>query len=89
MYGLLFLDATMLLEDLRARLLCRCLFQKRNLKTPLWRTSLQQITGIDRPSAAIIAYNIQAAYVLSAVSRWFIAFCLVCSRTRRVAHADR
>ena len=42
-----------------------------------WRTSLQQITGIGGPALGgfIIAYNIQAAYVLSAVSSLaFIVF---------------
>ena len=72
MYGLLFLDATMLRMGGPARsAIMPLLVPEEEFENAVkWRTSLQQITGIGGPALGgfIIAYNIQAAYVLSAVS---------------------
>ena len=79
MYGLLFLDATMLRMGGPARsAIMPLLVPEEEFENAVkWRTSLQQITGIGGPALGgfIIAYNIQAAYVLSAVSSLaFIVF---------------
>ena len=79
MYGLLFLDATMLRMGGPARSAIMPLLgpEEEFENAVKWRTSLQQITGIGGPALGgfIIAYNIQAAYVLSAVSSLaFIVF---------------
>ena len=79
MYGLLFLDATMLRMGGPARsAIMPLLVPEEEFENAVkWRTSLQQITGIGGPAFGgfIIAYNIQAAYVLSAVSSLaFIVF---------------
>jgi len=79
MYGLLFLDATMLRMGGPARsAIMPLLVPEEEFENAVkWRTSLQQITGIGGPAIGgfIIAYNIQAAYVLSAVSSLaFIVF---------------
>ena len=79
MYGLLFLDAMMLRMGGPARsAIMPLLVPEEEFENAVkWRTSLQQITGIGGPALGgfIIAYNIQAAYVLSAVSSLaFIVF---------------
>ncbi len=79
MYALLFLDATMLRMGAPARTaIMPLLVPEEEFENAVkWRTSLQQITGIGGPAIGgfIIAYNIQAAYVLSAVSSLaFIVF---------------
>ena len=79
MYGLLFLDATMLRMGGPARsAIMPLLVPEEEFENAVkWRTSLQQITGIGGPALGgfIIAYKIQAAYVLSAVSSLaFIVF---------------
>ena len=79
MYGLLFLDATILRMGGPARsAIMPLLVPEEEFENAVkWRTSLQQITGIGGPALGgfIIAYNIQAAYVLSAVSSLaFIVF---------------
>ena len=79
MYGLLFLDATMLRMGGPARsAIMPLLVPEEEFENAVkWRTSLQQITGIGGPALGgfIIAYNIQAAYVLSAGSSLaFIVF---------------
>ena len=79
MYGLLFLDATMLRMGGPARsAIMPLLVPEEEFENAVkWRTSLQQITGIGGPALGgfIIAYNIQTAYVLSAVSSLaFIVF---------------
>jgi MFS family permease len=81
MYALLFLDATMLRMGAPARTaIMPLLVPEEEFENAVkWRTSLQQITGIGGPAIGgfIIAYNIQAAYVLSAVSSLaFILFLL-------------
>ncbi len=81
MYGLLFLDATMLRMGGPARsAIMPLLIPEEEFENAVkWRTSLQQITGIGGPAIGgfIIAYNIQAAYVLSAISSLaFIVFLL-------------
>jgi len=79
MYGLLFLDATMLRMGgpARSAIMPLLVAEEEFENAVKWRTSLQQITGIGGPALGgfIIAYNIQAAYVLSAVSSLaFIVF---------------
>ncbi len=79
MYALLFLDATMLRMGAPARTaIMPLLVPEEEFENAVkWRTSLQQITGIGGPAIGgfIIAYNIQAAYVLSAISSLaFIVF---------------
>ena len=79
MYVLLFVDATMLRMGgpARAAIMPLLVPEEEFENAVKWRTSLQQITGIGGPAIGgfIIAYNIQAAYVLSAVSSLaFIVF---------------
>jgi MFS family permease len=81
MYVLLFMDATILRMGGPARsAIMPLLVPEEEFENAVkWRTSLQQITGIGGPAIGgfIIAYNLQAAYVLSAFSSFaFIIFLL-------------
>ena len=72
LYLLLFLDSTLLRLGWPARAaIMPLLVPKEQFENAVkWRTSTMQITGIGGPAIGgfIIAYNIQAAYVLSALS---------------------
>ena len=72
MYVLLFLDSSFLRLGWPARAAITPLLvpQSQFENAVKWRTSLMQVTGIGGPALGgfIIAFNIQAAYVLSAVS---------------------
>jgi MFS family permease len=72
MYFLLFIDSSFLRLGWPARAAIMPLLVPDNLfeNAIKWRTSLMQITGIGGPAIGgiVIAFNIQAAYVLSALS---------------------
>ena len=84
MYALLFIDAAILRLGGPARTaIMPLLVPEDDFENAVkWRTSLAQITGIGGPAigGVIVAFNIQAAYVLSALSSLIFAIFLLFMR---------
>ena len=84
MYGILFIDAAILRLGGPARTaIMPLLVPEEDFENAVkWRTSLAQITGIGGPAIGgiIIAFNIQAAYVLSALSSLLFAIFMLFMR---------
>ena len=84
MYGLLFIDAAILRLGGPARTaIMPLLVPEDDFENAVkWRTSLAQITGIGGPAIGgiIVAFNIQAAYMLSALSSMIFAIFMLFMR---------
>mgnify|MGYP001287442718 FL=1 len=84
MYGLLFIDAAILRLGGPARTaIMPLLVPEDDFENAVkWRTSLAQITGIGGPAIGgiILAFNIQAAYILSALSSMIFAIFMLFMR---------